>query len=354
MPQIGYKKTQTGVSPVVPYNLPFAPDVAMNTSTIIRPMDLKLLTNFLCTVDPTDIGKFFEDPTQTILSLRRYPFNITATLSNGDMSYRIEPVTLGNIAVVYDKAMLLGIDISQLSRYFFTAGEFDIEPFYESFLDLSPYTSYNLYLPFYGYLALDPVDVHDKHINITYIIDFNTGYATIVLMRQKRLNGGSYLYDKYEAFKSVECKIAIEIPVTSVNASEILRNNLTAGGTVLGAIANAGSSLMTGNIGGVVSSVYQAGVAAVNANQRRYSGGEIGSGTAGMFMPSSVILITQRPRVKYPDNYNALFGRPCATGGTLTDYDGFVQVGSCHTDKIVAPTNEVNEIVAMLQEGVII
>lgn len=334
-----------GVSPVKADNLPFKA-VTANEGSIITKEELRTLTHFLCTTNPTDISRWFESPAENILSLRRYPFDIIATLGDGKVMRRTVPLQIGNVQVVEKYGFLnravYGADLGQFERYYFTAGEFDINPFFTSFLDLSPYTSYLLYLPFYGFCPIDPIDVYRQHINITYVVDFNTGNADIVVQRQP-IKAGVYNYDQYDIIKSVTCKIAIDIPVTSSNASEIMRNMINVG-------VNATAAIASGNIAGIINS----GISAISAGQRHYSSGVLGSGTSSMFLPQTVLLFTQRPRPNYPDNYDRTYGRPCARGGNLSDFNGFVKISDYHTDGVQAYGDELAEIQRRLTEGIIL
>ena len=79
--------------------------------------------------------------------------------------------------------------------------------------------------------------------------------------------------------------------------------------------------------------------------------GAMESGYLGIQYP---YLIVERPRESYPDGYMHILGKPSDIGGKLSDFSGFVAVKECHLDGVPATDDEKNEIMNLLQNGVIV
>ena len=338
------------------FNLPFNPDMRINRAFILSAFHMETLTGFLCSVTSGQISELFENASDNIISMRMYPFNIIDTLDipskPGDV-----PVKIGNLEVKYKGETLWAYEISSARKYNFSAGSFDVPGATDSYLDLSPYTQYELFLPYYGYLSIDPSEINNYHVDIEYIIDFNSGDATIVLQRQP-ISENSYKKEKYEIFRIIDCKIAIDIPLLGSNASEVLRNNLASGASVLGSIVTAAGSAMTGFVPGIaggITGAIAAGNAMISANQRRYNSGEMSGQISPLFLPQNPILYITRLTPETPENYNQLFGKPCGRFAVLSEVTGFTKVSTAHIDGFAtALQNEKNEVDRLLKEGIIL
>ena len=142
------------------------------------------------------------------------------------------------------------------------------------------------------------------------------------------------------------------------NASEVLRNNLASGASVLGSIVTAAGSAMTGFVPGIaggITGAIAAGNAMISANQRRYNSGEMTGQIAPLFLPQNPILYITRLIPETPENYNQLFGKPCNRFAVLSELTGFTKVATAHIDGFsTALQNEKNEVDRLLKEGIIL
>lgn len=335
-------------------NLPFSPDMRINKAYILSDFHMETLTGFLCSITSGQISELFENASDNIISMRIYPFNIIDTLDIPSTAGAVS-VKIGNLEVKYKGSTLYAYEISSAEKYNFSAGSFDVPGATDSYLDLSPYTQYELFLPYYGYLSIDPAEINNYHIDIEYIIDFNSGGATIVLQRQP-ISENSYNKEKYEIFRIIDCKIAIDIPLLGSNASEVLRNNLASGASVLGSIVTAAGSAMTGFVPGIaggITGAIAAGNAMISANQRRYNSGEMSGQISPLFLPQNPILYITRLTPEIPENYNHLFGKPCGRYAVLSELTGFTKVSIAEIEGFAtALQNEKKEVEQLLKEGI--
>lgn len=112
------------------------------------------------------------NPIDSIISLKRFPFNIPHTFSNSKT-----PVNLGKNH---------GSAQGYLTYNAFNSVQFagiNIFPrFGNSFLDYAPYTEYELYVPFCGAVKLNAGDILGHTLNCRLQIDLITGACTAYIM----------------------------------------------------------------------------------------------------------------------------------------------------------------------------
>lgn len=96
----------------------------------------------------------------------------------------------------------------------FNFGEITFEPFFENFMDYSPYTKIQLYVPFIGFTPILPEEWIGYTMNLTYIIDNLTGSFQVLF---KRISG-----DIEQVVSTFSGKIGAAIPITSFNYGNIL------------------------------------------------------------------------------------------------------------------------------------
>lgn len=269
------------------------------------------------------------DITQAVISCHFIPYDfeppttdMQVKLSYLDTSFRWDAVTdnvrrkfLGEISIGYNQKN-------------------------KSFLDFSPYTELQLYLPYAGVISLDNNIFMGKKVALDLICDLQDGsgnYAISVVS-----NGIKTMVDE------VPVQLGISIPFTLSDASQKNANLLNSViNSSLGVIGGAmsGSPLM---IAGSVS----------NFSQNVPPSKQIGSvvGAPGLGLPQQPMLYIKRPVFNYPDNYGFHVGYPCYKNYTLNQVSGYT---ICENPKIRSfsksiTDNEYNEIINLLKEGVII
>lgn len=137
------------------------------------------------------------DPLNCIVSLRRFPFDIDHEASSVN-------VKLGKTA---------GSAVGYQNKY--SSAEFSFRPvdiypqFGNSFLDYSPYTEYELYVPFCGVTKIDAADILGHTLNVKMIADLTTGSCTAFIMADDLV------------IQSLSGSVAVEIPVTGTDAATI-------------------------------------------------------------------------------------------------------------------------------------
>lgn len=123
--------------------------------------DYKILDSFLVT-----------DPINSIVSLKRFPFNIPHTFSPSKTSVCLgknQGTAQGYLTYnVFNSIQFSGIDI--------------YPKFGKSFLDFAPYTEYELYVPFCGTVKLNAGEILDHTLSVRMTIDLITGVCVAYIL----------------------------------------------------------------------------------------------------------------------------------------------------------------------------
>lgn len=327
-----------GTGAITPSDLiedPEPPDIdAISTGllTIFKPTlsQIQSLGDYLWSnaFDVDTLKKLFGDPMDAIIGLSIVPINPPAGGSKN--------VKVGNIDT--------GISMSYISRQFVEKdlGSLTIDPYIGSFMDYSPYTKIQIYLPYVGFRELSPEDVMGTTISIKYIIDVLTGGCNAIL----NVSGKGAIYQ-------FNGSCIANIPLTALNYSGAIQNAISA----VGSLVTTGAGIATGNpalagVGGV-SLATRAANAAINTKPTIQRSGNAG-GASGLCSVQYPYAIIERPRLSTPANYNGFIGNTLNVTMTIGSCDGLTMVEAIHLDNVLCTENEREELMKMLHEGVII
>ena len=237
-------------------------------------------------------------------------------------------VTVGNIPT--------NITLPYLSSQYVEVdcGTLNVQEFWGSYLDYSPYTKMSLYLPYIGIIPLDIDDVMNASIAVKYHVDVLSGACVAYV-----LCNGTQLYTYVGQCSS-------NVPITS--------NDFT--NTVNGILGIAGSIGKLAADGGASAPTEAAGIAAnaINALKPNIQKSGAMSGTGGLMGVQTPYLICQRPRQSVPASQNTFTGYPANITAKLSDLSGYTEVDSIHLDGLSATQEEQQEIIDLLTSGVII
>ena len=304
--------------------------------------------------------RLFSDPIQAIVSLRMYPFNIYAHVP-GCVSSEVK---LGKVTIAEANSGFLKIPSN--STVTFDMGSFFIQGRYKNFLDLAPYTTMNLFIPFVGNIDLNINDFLNHTLRVQLTVDLTTGsclaavYADGILM------------------VNATGQMGVDIPVTSADNAEISSRIFNA---FIGMAINAGGSFITQSIGGVnnsgVGNIHRAiagakeGLANVDTSSiekfndtvvdslgdiflGKTSMDRVGSSSPGnsFYLPTYCFITISQPTFEKPANYDHTYGRPCHTSGQLASFTGFTKCNNVDVSNISALEYEKLSIKNLLESGV--
>lgn len=266
-------------------------------------------------------------------------------------------------------------------------GEIEVEEFYGSSFDYSPYTKISIYLPYVGVRSLDVDEVMAHRIGVKYYCDAYSGSCMAciyVKVDPETGDAGNTPTLKY----TFSGNIAQQVPTASQSWDRMIQSAIALACVALPAIAAGGASIGNGLI---ASGSYQATTAgataygtsqyAKNAMVETWSAsgsaqaatalegatmatamtakptvertGSLGSGV-GFLGPQKPFLILEIPRQSIPVDYMKFHGYPSNESAKLGDLEGYVQVEDIHLTEVYATGPEKDEIMKMLKEGVIL
>lgn len=226
--------------------------------------------------------------------------------------------------------------------------------------DFEPYKIYEINIPFVGWVKIDSAQANNKRLLIYYVVDYNTGNAT------------AYIYNKTDGkiMYSAGCQLGIKLPYLTTNNADMVREREAMQlNTLIGLLASAvsvGAGVAHENPVAIAGGVISAGktiASAVNTNRMLYERGQVtyGSGDAGLHSNLQIMY-----RITYYEKllssmdelrYKHIHGYPSNTYTLLSSINGgYVEVGEIHFNPLSNDiyNDEINEIVTLLQSGVIL
>lgn len=236
----------------------------------------------------------------------------------------------------------------------FCNAKFTITGKYGSFLDYEPYTKYEIFLPYYGWLTLNSCDILNKNIYVAYLVQTDSS------------NGSVYVLTDDKVIFTSTCSIGVQFAISTTNRERINRErdanliNMTVGawsgvGTmILGGFSKSPMAVGIGAnklVGSITSGITKCMTLMESASSK------IGDGVAGAWSPRKV-----RVRITYPEigvddleKYSKYIGRPLQENYTLNELNGYTIVGGVHVENIgLATEEEKTEIERTLRSGFIL
>lgn len=251
--------------------------------------------------------------------------------------------------------------LSQLGAMpYFILADFSIESS-NNYLDYEPYTYMEIYIAFVGWTKVNLNQVRGKRILIYYTLDYKTGMGT------------AYLYNLTDSklIYSTNCQLGIKLDITTSNATEIAKqkqaNELN---MILGLMTSAlsiGVGVASENPVAIAGGVLSAGktlASYVNNNNMLFERAQTSFGTSeGIFhSPVGYPIIRETKHKEILSNYTEetifanLNGFPANTYSSLSALSGYTEIGEIqfNPSNNAISQDEINEIVALLKNGVIL
>ena len=264
--------------------------------------------------------KILANPMDAILGLSIVPCAVPASTSKN--------VTVGNIPT--------GVSMPVCDSQYLSidCGSINVNEYWGAYLDYSPYTKAELYLPYCGIHPIDIDDIMGKAVKVVYHVDILTG-ACVAYVKC----GDSVLY-------SYIGQCASSIPVSGSDWTTMI-NGIINASTAIGSMAATG---------GLTAPMAASTIATTAVNTIKPSIERSGSlsGTGGIMGNQTPYLILTRPRQALPESQNQFSGYPSFISSYLGDLIGYTEVDSIHLEGIPATGAELDEIESILKGGVIL
>lgn len=228
----------------------------------------------------------------------------------------------------------------------------DGKTYSNSFMDYSPYTKAELYLPYVGTVALNIDEIMDSTISIKYHIDLLSGscVAYVKVSKEYEYKGSSHNHSNI--LYQYSGNVLTNIPITSQNFTQILQ-------AVIGAVATGvGGGVASGATAGALGmESTQIAANAINvAESMKPSVSRSGncSSACGLLGTQKPKLILTFPKIANAEDMNKERGFPTYIRKTLSSLvgSGYTKIDLAHLKNIPCTDSERTEILALLESGV--
>lgn len=278
--------------------------------------------------DPQNFKKLFADPMDAILGLHIIP-----TIA-GHPATTSSSLYVGNIDT--------GLSMPAVTEQYYSldCGTVNIPAKWGAYLDYSPYSKLSLYLPYIGVVPLSADDCMRGSIRVKYNIDILSGTCSVgVYCVSNRGRDGHTLYT-FTGSCSCEC------PITEGQYANVIM----AGLNVVSGIISGASGGVPGMVAGGVSQAANAAISMVKPEIGR--SGSMG-GSAGLMGIQYPYLILTVPRMAHPAQQNKFIGYPSFVTLEMSDCIGYTEINVTHLEGMTCTDGEADEIIRLLEKGVI-
>lgn len=220
-------------------------------------------------------------------------------------------------------------------------GTLSVAEMWQSFLDYDA-TSFELFLPFIGFVSLSINEIMGGSINVQYTIDFYTGMcvANVLCIRNVKTGTQGVSEPQYSQH-AYQGNCAIQVPISQIGYSNMIGSIINAGvqgirsGTGAGALTTLANDMLSG---GMQPDVTSKGSIVANA------------GYCSILYP--YITIT-RPLTAEPESFQAVMGYPSYNANKLGVCEGLCICDNIDLSGLSGATdNEIRRIKQMCLEGV--
>lgn len=221
---------------------------------------------------------------------------------------------------------------------------------HNNYLDYAPYTSFIAWVPYCGFVDLEPNLLYGKTVSFMGYVDVLSGSISVDISV-----GGSF-------YKTVSGSCATPIPLQAFDTASYIGGVINSAGSMGSSlIATAGgvTAMATGNVGmgamatlsgisGGINSLYNF----ATSPQNFVNVGGSPSGSAMMKMPRQCGIYQYTRDAIIDDESLNKIGRACSMSKTLSDLHGFTQIGNADISGITATDREKSELKQLLESGV--
>ena len=275
-------------------------------SIMAKLMDPGGLTGFVAGSDNVSdaVFKSIYDPAQYIVSCMFCPITPNATDACTDMGYG--PFALTGLTGCYY------VNLNELPA---KTGSLSIHKHPQAatrgnYLNLGPFTKYQIEIRPFGWIPIDPVDVQG-YSTLYYWICFDpvSGSANLILSTDSA-------YDRVVYEQSVMLGVPIQL-------AQMSRDYASAAMTTVGAIAGVAAGIGMGNIpGAIMSGISGIGNAALSTIPQMQTQGA--NGSFGELVQAKIKMVSRF--MILVDDDNADRGRPLCKKATISSYPGYLVI----------------------------
>ena len=288
----------------------------------------------------TEMQKMFNNVADAVISLNLLPLDFTdATPNRGNI---LMGLVDSQIETTIAKQQFITLD----------CGTIEINEFFASYLDYSPYSKLQIYLPYIGVKDLDIDEFMNAYISVKYVIDIVSG-ACVAFISKTGAIDNAVVKDNpiLGVLYQFAGNCALNVPVSGANYAQVHAADIGAligGAGVLGTFLTGGMSAPA-----AVTGILSTAANVVTSKPAISRGGSIPS-TVGYMSIQKPYLILTRPRMCLPEDQNTFTGYPAYVTMTPGDTSGYTEFEIIHLENIPATDAEKNELETLMKTGVIL
>ena len=266
-----------------------------------------------------DVLKIQNNPIENIVSVKWFPFSVvgpTGSVKVGDVDFQINADVVDSI-------------------YKFTLGSIRYDADDKSnpsFLDMSPFTTIKLHLPYCGIIQLDATEMLNRKITVKYTVDLVSGDCMAFI----------YLDDNIP-YMNVAGHCGVDIPLTSTNR---IQAEMRAASTTISAVTGAAAHMVSGDLAGAAMDAAQGAlsIGGMDYTSQRTSSHSPACTSTGN---RACYLEIFKPAYKESAGFKSRHGYPCHLYKQLGSFTGFVKCDA-RTKIDFAMTKRENEMLEQL------
>lgn len=228
----------------------------------------------------------------------------------------------------------------------FDCGSLNVGEYYANFIDYAPYTRAKLFLPFVGFVDLQPEFFQSGTVNIVYrfnIIDGSFMAFVLSTSSKSKLTNSVIMQ-----FGGNAC---VHIPITGLNYSSMVSG--VVGGAAALVSSQSGVSGLNQRAGSAITSAITSAVDVAQSKPPVQQSNGYNATTSFLSVRTPYLLI-ERSVSNFSVNYTEEKGIPSNITSDFNTLSGFTQATAVHLDGITATEAEKDEIAALLAQGVIL
>lgn len=334
MPSFPDNSTET-----TPIDSTFITPASFGQALIYSPATLKNVLNWVCdsTVNIDNWKRLFANPADVITGINLFNLDIV----NHDTSRILaknETNILGVTTEIPTHIMLDGYN------NIVDGGQITLKSYYGNYADFTSMT-YQMYIPFVGFVTLRASDVVNRNLHLYYAVDFSSGAAVAFVNSDNKL-----IY-------TAACTVAGKIPLSiSDRNSQTINNTLSAIGSVGSLISGVASGNIAGGVGGLFS-----GLGGLQLQTNYANRGNLSSVNIYKLLPAFIertrydLFLPSGEQSYLGAAYQTAAGAPTTEFTTLAnavDTNGYVECEFVKLNSSTATEEEQEQIIALLKSGV--
>lgn len=324
---------------ITPINKTYITPATFGQAMVYTPTTLKNFLSWVCdsTVDISNWARLFANPADVITGINLFNLDI--------VQHDSARVT------AQDKTNILGVETA-IPNYalqdgynnIVDGGSLRLLAYYGNYADFTSMT-YQMFIPFVGFISLRASDVVNKTIHLYYAVDFSTGAAVAFVNSDEKL-----IYTS-------PCSVAGKIPLSvSDKNSQTINNTLGIIGGIGGLISGIASGNVVGGVGSLTGAIGNLQLQTNYANR-----GSLSATNIYELLPAFIertrydLFLPSGEQTYLGAAYQTAAGAPTTEFAALVnavDANGYIECEFVKLNSSAATEEEQAQIISLLKSGV--